>query len=122
MDPPQVPPYKPETYSVYTSCSNCDFTGEVNLPKGTLIKDVLQSIKCPTCGCETLTKSTKSKPDFLRNPNVNPFTTPIKRRPQPFFGEPAKRQPLFDGWKYDRFSPKITSLYKSKSSQLINNN
>jgi len=35
------------TYAVSANCSNCDFSGPVEIPRGT----GLEMVRCPTCAC-----------------------------------------------------------------------
>ena len=42
-----------KTYRVGVVCVNCDFRGEIDIPKGTQIKEA----PCPECGNKTLRKS-----------------------------------------------------------------
>jgi len=42
-----------ETYRMPVICYNCDFKGEIDIPKGTQVKETL----CPKCGNKTLRKA-----------------------------------------------------------------
>jgi predicted RNA-binding Zn-ribbon protein involved in translation (DUF1610 family) len=45
------------TYKIDANCTNCDFSGEVEIPKG----KTLEEISCPTCGNKkSLTKKPKT--------------------------------------------------------------
>lgn len=46
-----------ETYSVRCECSNCEWAGEIEVPKGTLKPT---SAVCPNCGCNTASATRKS--------------------------------------------------------------
>lgn len=43
---------KNKTYSIPAECDNCDFRGRITIPEGVRIS----ARKCPTCGCNSLTK------------------------------------------------------------------
>ena len=48
-----------ETYTIQVTCSNCDYLGDVDIPRGTEFKNYNNaSVVCPTCGCSTLRKAT----------------------------------------------------------------
>jgi DNA-directed RNA polymerase subunit RPC12/RpoP len=42
-----------ENYKTEATCKNCDFSGEVGIPKGAKIEDC----DCPNCGCKNLVKN-----------------------------------------------------------------
>ena len=42
-----------ETYQMPVICYNCDFKGEIDIPKGTQAQETL----CPKCGNKTLRKA-----------------------------------------------------------------
>jgi len=41
-----------ETYKLEAVCDNCDYSGEVEIPKGTKVEEM----DCPQCGCKELHK------------------------------------------------------------------
>lgn len=41
------------TYEVNASCSNCGYTGTIEVQKG---QEVPRRETCPNCGCDTLSK------------------------------------------------------------------
>ena len=41
-----------ELYTLNAVCQNCDYTGAVNIRKGSMLSDAL----CPKCQCQTLIK------------------------------------------------------------------
>jgi hypothetical protein len=60
--PAEPKPEVSETYSVNAKCSNCEWEGDAEIPKGFPIKkgeclDVLYL--CPDCGCKTLVRCDK---------------------------------------------------------------
>ena len=57
-----------DSYSINVVCSNCDYAGEMELPKGT---PVGEQMECPTCGCEFATKV----------PPPNPFSDALTKVP-----------------------------------------
>lgn len=48
-----------KTYQVSVICYNCDFKGQIAIPKGTEIKETL----CPKCGNRTLRKALPGEAD-----------------------------------------------------------
>jgi len=42
-----------KTYQIAVICENCDFKGEIDISKGTQIKEAI----CPKCGNKTLRKA-----------------------------------------------------------------
>lgn len=46
----------PPTYKIEAYCENCDFSGEIDVPKGTPFPygEPVQGQECPECGCATL--------------------------------------------------------------------
>lgn len=58
---------KLKRYTIHITCSNCDYVGTIEVPKGTLATDLRE---CPNCGCKTATKKNKVKPPSKsgRNP------------------------------------------------------
>lgn len=79
---------KSKTYTIDTTCSNCDYVGKAILPRKQKVSDVLPKTECPFCGCETLSKKnklTKTQP-FLTNPSPNtipcnlPHFVPAKKK------------------------------------------
>lgn len=54
-----------DTYSIPVACNNCDYSGTKTLLKGTPFNTfgVTHNSVCPTCGCNTLTKSASAKLD-----------------------------------------------------------
>ncbi len=47
-----------ETYKANVMCGNCDFMGEIDIPKGVKISDK----ECPKCGCQELTQGFSDEP------------------------------------------------------------
>lgn len=79
---------KTKTYTIDTTCSNCDYVGKAILPRRQKVSDVLPKTECPTCGCCTLSKKNKlgrTQP-FLTNPNTKtipcnlPHYVPAKKK------------------------------------------
>lgn len=71
---------KANTYTIHVQCDNCDFYGEVSLPKGT---PAAHSIECPNCGCKTAHK-----------PSVKHIPLPRLPYPPPI----PKDKPRIDDW------------------------
>jgi hypothetical protein len=46
------------TYTIECECNNCDFSGPVEIEKGTVA--ALGNIVCPNCGCRHLKKKVKT--------------------------------------------------------------
>ena len=80
-------PAKPLTYTIECICDNCDFSGPVEIEKGTVA--VQGSLICPNCGTRHLKKKPKVKPTKDLNPWVrrgSPWTLecpPIVVTPDP---------------------------------------
>lgn len=52
-------PVKVATYKIHAKCTNCDWAGEVDIPKGVPVKmgDLLEALaECTHCGCTTLVR------------------------------------------------------------------
>jgi len=62
------------TYSINITCSNCDYAGSVDIPKGT---PVSSSIKCPNCECDTARKNPEKVPLTYRHPKIIPMSPDI---------------------------------------------
>lgn len=46
-------------YKAYVRCSNCGWSAEIGIMKGTPVKLHLSEYVCPVCGCDTLEKDTR---------------------------------------------------------------
>ena len=44
-------------YSGSFFCTNCKWTGEIQVEKGTSLADFADEIECPNCGCDTIHSS-----------------------------------------------------------------
>ena len=54
--------FEKSTYSVICDCSNCGFSSPVDFPYGVHVNASL--VKCPNCGCKSLTKSEMPFKDY----------------------------------------------------------
>ena len=43
-----------KTYAIKTTCKNCNYKDEFNIPVGKPVNQTLPSVKCLTCGCVTV--------------------------------------------------------------------
>jgi hypothetical protein len=67
---------KIKTYTISCICSNCDFSGSVELKCGQLATSVSEQ-ECPNCGCKTLRKANKSTDiDLLHRREIHPWRNP----------------------------------------------
>ena len=71
--PAETQPEVSETYSIDAQCSNCDWKGKAEIPKGVPVKvgdplDVMAT--CPECGCTTLVRVAKAPPVTTGLPSV----------------------------------------------------
>lgn len=83
-----------EKYKMITSCRNCNQDNDTQIPKGQLIKDALQKIKCKNCGCLTLEPKTTRLITIFDRPLTKP-TSPIIKTPVPLpINEPYRPFPL----------------------------
>jgi len=72
-------------YSIQVKCSNCGYSGTVEILKGVRVEDE----RCPICGCRTLHKSGFTFPDYPIKPvpypyhpyPTEPYLTPSYPRP-----------------------------------------
>ena len=53
-----------DAYKLEVFCTNCDFKGEVDIPKGILVDDY----KCPKCDVPAVKKSLKA---FVMRPSTS---------------------------------------------------
>jgi hypothetical protein len=67
-----------KTYTIDTTCSNCDYDGKAILPRKMKVSEVLPKTECPQCGCNTLSKKSKvtSRPFLTNQPKYIPRTLP----------------------------------------------
>lgn len=70
-----------DTYTVNVECSNCDYVGTAELPKG---KPFNEAIECPNCGCISARKQSHGRQKagdilpFKRNPfEQHPYFPPM---------------------------------------------
>lgn len=73
-------------YSIDAECSNCSFSGKIEIKKGILVEDSLPRTKCPTCGCKTLGKKVVSVIPRRIEPiplDIPPYYPKKKKFPNP---------------------------------------
>ncbi len=67
-------------YAISAWCTNCEWTGEVEIPKGTAVSweaPLERLARCEICGCETLRRN--AQPDEEEEPDVAvPAREPIR--------------------------------------------
>jgi len=96
---------KANTYKIHVTCDNCDFYGEVQLPKGTAAS---HSIECPNCGCKTAHKPPVKRLPSIPFPLYPPFPKP-KRIDDWWTTTPKEEVIPKPEWRYDPNAlPKIT--------------
>lgn len=94
-----------DTYSIDLVCSNCNYSGLVEIQKGKTVESALITLNCPTCGCSTLRKRgsmIKSVPlitERLPNPPVSP-SIPFPFKPHDI---PEKKRRSHYTWFDDKF-------------------
>jgi len=103
---------KANTYTLHVTCDNCDFYGEVTLPKGTAAG---HSIECPNCGCKTARKPSKTVQP------IYPIYPPLPKPLPPIFPEEDhQRWTNKPEWRYDPNSlPKITCQNSPAPQQVL---
>lgn len=64
------------TYSIEVACNNCNYRGETQIPKGTLVG----GSPCPNCGCQTVVKSLPDRAEAPRQNTRNQIEEMIRRQ------------------------------------------